>query len=227
MRASMENRLVKALTEALDKLPLATWTTAEQLADASPFLQKEDEGHYTIVGESASVSPEDLENAEFEVMHHAEEAGMFVDCHYECGFSVHEYVSAGEFAFSSIETMLLTLIPTRCPFDATEIKHDGTTLAMTKGWENSPNFEKIMVAVEEEERNNLRRLIERVDLPHWNRKYRNNYVLDGWDWNLVVWFKDKRVFASEGSNEWPDMFGELWDGLHEILGIETKWECPL
>ena len=209
MRTDTENRLIEALEKELDKLPLATWTTVERLADASPFLHKGDDGRYTIVGKSASVSPEDLENAEFEVMHHAEEAGLFVDCHYECGFSVHEHVSAGEFAFSNIETMLLTLIPARCPFDATEIKYNGATLAITEGWGNGPDSVKRMAAVEEEERDSLRRLIERVDLPHWDRQYRNYCVLDGWGWNLIVWLKDKRVFVSEGSNEWPDMFGEL------------------
>ena len=227
MRQNTERLLLDALFKELDKLPLATWFTIEQLADASPDLQKGADGRYAIVGENASVSLEDLESVKYEVMRHAREAGLYVNYDYECGLSVHEYVSADEFAFDDIESMMLRSAPALRPFGATEIKYDGETLEMTEGWRNDPDSVKGMAIIGEEEYDNLRKLVARVDLPHWKRDYHNYNVLDGWGWNLNVWFKDKRVFVSSGSNAWPDSFGDFWDGLLEIMGLDSEWECPI
>ena len=47
-------------------------------------------------------------------------------------------------------------------------------------------------------------------------------------------FKNGKVFASEGSNAWPDTLGILWEGLFDIVGLEVltgedrpMWVCEL
>lgn len=224
MRQSTERLLRKSLCKVLDNQPKAAWFTIEQLADASPDLQKRADGRYAIIGENASVSLEDLESIECEVVQHAKDAGLFVNFDYDCGLSVHEYVAADEFDFENIETMLLRFGPVFHPFDASEIEYDGATLAITAGWQHDPDRVKGVVIVGGEERAALRSLIAQVDLPHWERRYDDLGMLDGWSWDLIVWFKGKRVFVSEGSNAWPDAFGQLWDGLREIIGLDPEWE---
>ncbi len=105
---------------------------------------------------------------------------------YDCGLSVHEYVAADEFDFENIETMLLRFGPVLRPFDASEIEYDGATLAITAGWQqHDPDRVKGVVIVGGEERAALRSLIAQVDLPHWERRYDDLGMLDGWSWDLI------------------------------------------
>ena len=86
MRQSTERLLRKSLCKVLDNQPKAAWFTIEQLADASPDLQKRADGRYAIIGGNASVSLEDLESIECEVVQHAEDAGLFVNFDTTAGY---------------------------------------------------------------------------------------------------------------------------------------------
>ena len=62
----------------------------------------------------------------------------------------------------------------------------------------------------------LTQLFEACDVSNWKRHYKppkEIRVLDGEGWDLTLVFKDDSVFETGGSNEWPDSFDDLEEGL--------------
>ena len=63
MQERTEEVLASVMREALERLPRATWATAEQLAEASPGLERCGNGRYEVVKLGATVSAEEVQAA--------------------------------------------------------------------------------------------------------------------------------------------------------------------
>ena len=230
--------LVEALCRQIDEWPLGKWVMMEELASMAPDIEfDEDEEQYTIAGTYGPFSPEDIVEAEVEVQAHAEEKGLFVDQDFDKGISLHERIDpATEFDFDEIEYLKLTYEPALLLGGQSEAVYDGESLDVGPKWKNYTGFQGKSAMLDQEGKESLRSLIEEAGVPSWDREYApiGYMVLDGWGWNLLVRFKGGKVFASEGSNAWPETLGLFWEGLFDIVGLDVsnggerpEWVCEL
>ncbi|MBQ3302004.1 MAG: hypothetical protein IJH04_07680 [Eggerthellaceae bacterium] len=230
--------LVEALCRHIDEWPLGKWVMMEELASLAPDIEfDEDEEQYTIAGTYGPFSPEDIDDAEVEVQAYAEEKGLFVDQDFDKGICLHERIDpAVEFDFDEIEYLKLTYEPALLLGGQSKAVYDGETLEVAPEWKDASDFQGKSVKLDQEGTESLRSLIEEAGVPTWNREYApiGYMVLDGWGWSLLIRLKNGKVFASEGSNAWPETLGLFWEGLFDIVGLEVsdgderpEWVCEL
>lgn len=230
--------LVAALCKQVDEWPLAKWVTMEELASCSPDIEfGDDDEKYAVAGADELFSPEEVDEAEVEVRDYVEEKGLFVERDFHRGISLREYVDATEeLDFDEIDSFSLTYEPALILGGQSEARYDGETLEIAPMREAYADFEGCSVLMDAGRKERLQGLIEVAGVRSWARNYHPDgyLVLDGWGWSLTIRFKSGKVFASEGSNAWPEALGLFWEGLFDIVGLEVPsggerpaWVCEL
>ncbi|MBQ9041299.1 MAG: hypothetical protein IJ111_00625 [Eggerthellaceae bacterium] len=229
---------VKALCRQIDEWPLGKWAMMEDLASRAPEIEfDEDEGLYRVEGADRLFASEEIDEAEAEVQAYAEEKGLFVEQDFDRGISLHERVdSAAKFDFDEIKYLELTYEPALRLGGESKAVYDGETLEVAPAWKGISGHQGRSIKLDQEGRNRLRDLIEVTSVSSWDKAYApvGYMVLDGWGWTLLIRFRSGKVFASEGSNAWPETLGLLWEGLFDIVGLEVpggderpEWVCEL
>ena len=90
MQERTEEALAAAMRLEFGRLPRGTWMTAEQLAEASPDLERCGDGRYEVVMLGATVSADEVQAAAREAMHDASDVGVRVAYDGRRGFAVYD-----------------------------------------------------------------------------------------------------------------------------------------
>ena len=90
MQERTEEALAAAMRLEFGRLPRGTWVTAEQLAEASPDLERCGDGRYEVVMLGATVSADEVRLAARDAMRDADVIGLRVDYDGRRGFAVYD-----------------------------------------------------------------------------------------------------------------------------------------
>ena len=90
MQERTDEVLASAMLEVFARQPRATWLTVEQLADASPHLERCGGDRYEVVKLGATVSADEVRAAAIGAIRRGEDAGLLVDYDRKLGFAVFD-----------------------------------------------------------------------------------------------------------------------------------------
>ena len=65
-------------------------------------------------------------------------------------------------------------------------------------------------------------IIDQIDAWRWGKDYFNQDILDGTQWELVIYRKGKRRRRIFGSNDYPPNFKLLIDAINKLANTDIK-----
>ncbi len=214
----IESYLCDLLVKRFKKYPLGEAIEEEELLNSLPDFEKQQDGTYVINRMNTVFDRDDLDSIVVEALNKLEDEGYFVDGFYTDEYRLFKRLMPGD----SVDWASLRKMKYRewLELSITSDKGfalDGNTLSEAKGrFEEDPGKS---VSLSGEQLVKLRHILEDADVLNWKKNYQPEgyLVLDGTSWDFKMVFEGNKVFASSGSNAWPDGFDEFYESIMSML----------
>lgn len=213
MRDDTREMATRFLWEALERLPLGTTTSVEDLASACPPLVMSPDGCYGLTAGGGVHDELDLDDLEYDLWSRAEEAGLYVESLEGGAFRLRRRAAVG----TALEMHNVSRVAfSTTTFTAPELYmtfelSDGVA-RIRRGMLSDP-VERV---ADSDVLDAMGAALSAGGVATWDRLY-DQPVLDGTTWSLAVTHDDGSVFESHGNNAWPDGFDAFVDGILRIF----------
>ena len=214
----IEDYLCDLLVRRFKKYPLGEAIEKEELLNSLPDFEKQPDGTYAINRMNTVFDKDDLDDIIVEALNKLEDEGYFVEGFYSDEYRLFKRLMPGD----SVDWMSLREMKYRELLELRMISGkgfalDGNTLSEVKGCSGEETGKS--VSLSDEQLVKLRHILEDADVVSWKENYQPEgyMVLDGTSWDFKMVFEGNKVFASSGSNAWPDGFEEFYASIMSML----------